>query len=123
MTPCPDCGTEVGAEHEGGCDIARCIGCGGQALQCTPDGEEGGPEHVWPAPDDAPFEPATRWTGEWPGEADAKALDLWCRWGPPWIECSSTTEGATPDLNRFALLCVTGELRWDREAQRWLRRS
>lgn len=54
---CPDCAVAVGEQHIVGCDVARCKGCGMQALGCV--------EHY--------ALPQTRWTGQWPGVAEVLA--------------------------------------------------
>lgn len=101
MKPCHDCGARVGMPHEDGCDVARCMWSGGQRLSCLMSHDCG--EDVW--------------TGQWPGEAEAVEMGLWCCWGPPWIECEPGHPGARPDLNRVAIVG-----RWDRDRKRWVRR-
>jgi UDP-N-acetylmuramyl tripeptide synthase len=61
---CPDCGVKAGTPHEDGCDVARCLNCGGQALSCdckivTPD----------------------VWTGLWPGIKECYEKKLISRFG------------------------------------------
>lgn len=51
---CPDCGVMPGERHREGCDVARCVGCGQQALQCD--------RHL-----DRPMQ---TWTGRWPGSEE-----------------------------------------------------
>lgn len=51
---CPDCGVKIGEKHSVGCDVARCLKCGGQRLGCRC--KKGGGDI---------------WTGVWPGVKEA----------------------------------------------------
>lgn len=51
---CPDCGVAVGEPHDHGCDVARCLECGYQAIGHD-DGHDKG-DYIW--------------TGEWPGDSE-----------------------------------------------------
>lgn len=68
---CPDCAVSPGQPHQGGCDVERCSFCGRQAISCDCHNEEGdrlpGHEH------DPCF---ARWTGMWPGTAEAAVLKI-----------------------------------------------
>ena len=59
---CNDCGVATGEVHEVGCDVARCINCGAQALSCDCGNSE---EDVW--------------TGLWPGLKECYEQKLICR--------------------------------------------
>jgi hypothetical protein len=58
---CHDCGVSPGEPHKPGCDTEHCSVCGGQRLMCECEGH------------DPLF---ARWTGIWPGKAEADFLGL-----------------------------------------------
>jgi hypothetical protein len=58
---CHDCGAKPGEMHGDGCDTERCSVCGGQYIGCGCEGH------------DKTF---ARWTGIWPGKAEAVYLDV-----------------------------------------------
>lgn len=63
LSNCGDCGVKPGEVHKDECDVERCSVCGGQRLQCGCDcGDH-----------DKAF---ARWTGIWPGEAEADCLGV-----------------------------------------------
>lgn len=105
---CPDCAVPAGTFHEAGCDVARCRQCGFQALSC---------EHR----EASRFN--TRWQGEWPGLAEAAELGLFVKMAsvmhPPIERTTADDPDRTPDLNRLAEMAGTGQLTWDRAAERW----
>jgi hypothetical protein len=61
LTNCHDCGARPGEVHLDGCDVERCSVCGGQRIGCGCRGH------------DRRF---ARWTGIWPGLAEAEHLGL-----------------------------------------------
>lgn len=62
---CSDCGVAPGKPHVDGCDVARCLACGGQRLSCDCSGDKGGGDI---------------WDGMWPGTRECYELGLVCRW-------------------------------------------
>ena len=58
---CHDCSAKPGQVHDFGCDVERCSYCGGQRMCCGCE------------PHDGKF---ARWTGIWPGFAEALALGI-----------------------------------------------
>lgn len=129
---CNDCGVEPGQPHVDGCDVPRCHWTGQQRLQCDgtlaaeicrvlraanrADLADDLAHHL--DLDDPDHDCGVDiWTGEWPGEGDARALGFYCYWGPPWIECEPDHPGARPDLNRLAT-----HARWDRTLGHWVAR-
>ena len=64
LSDCHDCGAKPGEVHARGCDTERCSVCGGQRLQCDP---------VECKDHDPAF---ARWTGIWPGFAEARVLGI-----------------------------------------------
>jgi len=61
LTVCHDCGALSGEPHKDGCDVELCSVCGEQRLQCDCEGH------------DPLF---ARWTGIWPGMAEAQFLGM-----------------------------------------------
>jgi len=59
---CPDCGVRPGTRHQEGCDVARCVVCGEQQLQCDPAANHGLTGDATP--------PMQIWTGSWPRTYD-----------------------------------------------------
>lgn len=107
---CHDCGAEPGDLHTPGCDVERCPNCGGQLISC------GCRPHTL-------LENVPRrmpWTGEWPGLAECRELNLWCvlnQNGPGWVPCHKDHPGASEDLNRLIIVA-----RWDKDLQKWVAR-
>ena len=65
---CPDCGVVGGANHQHGCDVARCKSCGGQVLSC--DCKDPGED---------------KWTGLWPGVKECYEERLIAFGGGSWF--------------------------------------
>ncbi len=86
MGPCGDCGVGVGSQHVPGCDVARCLKCGGQRISCGCEWPEGEEQQVW--------------TGLWPGAAECREHKLVARW----FEDDGTPGGWTWDLNHIELV-------------------
>lgn len=67
---CPDCGVEPGQPHVSGCDVERCSVCGSQRLSCNCDDDP-----LSDYRDGTGHDPYfARWTGIWPGKAEAEYL-------------------------------------------------
>lgn len=129
MRTCGDCGVEPGQMHLDGCDVQRCPRCGHQAIGCDciyevngvdPDDLEDGPTEAmyarWDAEWGRRYQP---WTGEWPGDAEAREFGWYCRMTDRgWVRCSPDAPGAVPDLNRLAT-----EARWDADVGRFVQRA
>jgi hypothetical protein len=123
---CPDCGVAPGQRHQEGCDVAHCVICGQQQLQCNPRREHGLRKADWP--------PMQTWTGEWPGEAECREWGWYSRWtvvteyshdGLPdsghSIPCEADHPHAHLDLNRIGHEAATGHIVWSRERERYVR--
>ncbi len=87
LSDCHDCHAKPGQVHKPGCDVEHCSVCGGQKLSCDCTGHD--PQFA-------------RWTGLWPGWAEAAALGLYCKWTDDgWVRCEQNDPEAKADLNRF----------------------
>ena len=87
LKKCPDCGANPGETHMPGCDVEQCSVCGYQKISCHCDGHD---------------QFFARWTGLWPGYAEAAALGLFTKWTDHgWEKCDHSDPEARPDLNTF----------------------
>jgi hypothetical protein len=109
ITNCPDCGVKPGTKHVKGCDVARCINCGWQALShmnfCdNPKGNK------W----------AQIWTGIWPGVLECIEFGWYAKFSPGkgWEETDANDPDGSPDLNRLFIWAM-----WSKEEQRYVKRS
>lgn len=98
--PCPDCGVQPGQEHSDGCDVEMCSDCGSQMLSHSLD-------------ESCKHDPSkSKWTGEWPGEAECRERGWYCQdkhgSSPKFSPCSPDDPNAVPDLNRWAYFRRTG---------------
>lgn len=79
LSRCPSCNVEPCTPHRSGCDVERCSVCGLQRVSCKCD------DH------DPLF---ARWTGLWPGDAEAILLGFV-------LHPLDHSGGVRPDLNRL----------------------
>jgi hypothetical protein len=118
---CHDCGVQPGTYHSLGCDVERCMRCGGQLISCGCwfSGEDVAngdvpPEarHMWPPS----LEERERWTGVWPGDAECIEFGWYSYFDEKkgWVRCDKDHPGATPDLNRLVFA------EWNRKQRRWI---
>lgn len=134
-TVCPDCGVEPGQQHEEGCDVARCVLCGAQDLGCGYHDDEDDLVRCSNTHEPLPAETMEKWTGVWPGIVECREFGWYSRWTEfsgydnsdgipdtgPSVPCAADHPHAHEDLNRLNLAGLTGELRWDRDRQRWVK--
>ena len=107
LTSCHDCGAEVGEYHLENCDTERCPKCGGQLLSCdcfVGYDEDDEDKSYWNEEEFEKYE-RFKWEGIMFYETHlyAEKHDLWCYWGPPWVECEIDHPNATHDLNRASV--------------------
>jgi hypothetical protein len=103
LTPCHDCGAEVGELHELGCDAERCPKCGGQLLSCghfTTDHGNWDEEELAKYQRD-PHEGIMMYKLH----KIAEEKGLFCYWSTTngWVECDINHPDARHDLNRASL--------------------
>lgn len=106
---CHDCGAWPGEEHDNGCDVERCRGCGRQRISCSDQECQATEEKLG----------RLKWTGEWPGKAEAREFGWYSKRnpdGPGWISCSKDEPGASEDLNRL----YDEEVVWSPESGRFM---
>lgn len=102
------CGAKPDELHKLGCDVERCLHCGGQFISCDFYGCKHGVATYTDGHDRLP------WTGEWPGNAECREFNLWC-YGPPWTPCNRDHPKATEDLNRLREVAE-----WSPDKRRWI---
>jgi hypothetical protein len=105
---CYGCGATEGQVHDEDCDHAQCALSGEQYIQC--DEREHPDEECRP----------TTWAGSGSEELACEEYGWYAIFVPRegFMPCEPTAEGAECDLNRVRLACD-----WDRQAQRWVRRT
>jgi hypothetical protein len=104
---CGGCGVKPGEDHDGGCDVARCLVTGGQRISCGARHDCGN----------------QAWAGEWPGVAECEEFDWFASESAAtqkWMRENGIPDGDQPhhDLNRLHPWGGTG---WDPAACRWRR--
>ncbi len=131
--PCPDCAVKPGQPHEKGCDVARCVCCGMQALMHGYAGDHEGPPFCGVANKPIPTDQQV-WTGVWPGVEECQEFGWYSHWtvvtkysrngepdSGPTVRCTADHPHAHEDLSRLGIAGMTGELRWDRGRSRWVK--
>jgi len=94
LPDCHDCGAAPGEIHGVNCDVEQCTVCGDQFMLCDHPGHD---------------KFAARWTGEWPGSAEARERGWFVVFDSDgWRPCTPETPGAQPDLSRWAVFNQTG---------------
>lgn len=122
---CPDCAVPPGAQHEDGCDVARCLADGSQRLGCGWNASgprvtvtDLGDGVIGVRPHDCGQDV---WTGEWPGVAECREFGWYAQFrgaeGLGFVLCTPDAPGAREDLNRLAY-----DARWSPEQARWVLR-
>jgi hypothetical protein len=125
--------------HERGCDVEHCALCGMQAIACDciyevcnidvetmehdyPDIYRNGPTPQMTRRFDAVIAKhggRLPWSGEWPGVAACRDLDLYARFiRGTWEKCNKEDPEATEDLNSLPRLA-----RWDRDQRCWIAKN
>lgn len=118
---CPDCGAPIGQQHLHGCDIARCVVTGDQALQCMGevDVEVLRAEGLDPTDYLTAQHPGTCdgdiWDGYWPGEQECYERGWFSKFVGGWVPCDKDDPDGGPDLNR-----LHRELSWDPQQRKYV---
>ncbi len=136
---CHDCGAKPGEKHKGGCDVARCPRCGGQAISCNciyivngmnpntletehPDIYNNGPtEAMYEKWEQQGWEDIEKpWSGIWPGVMECREFGWFAKMvpGQGWVQCPATDPDAHENLNRLYM----GECQWDIATQRFIKK-
>lgn len=135
---CHDCGAKPGELHSPGCDVERCVLCGGQSISCNclyrvngmstsdlkeehPDIYKNGPSdamEVVREAEEAKYGGRLPWTGIWPGTEECIEFGWYSKWSKSrgWIKCDANDPEAGPDLNRLGQ-CG----RWDPVQRRYFK--
>ena len=135
---CGDCDVEPGQLHVGGCDLERCVFCGGQSISCnciyeingidTEDMETTHPEIYYKGPteemcavrevEEEKYGGRLPWTGVYPGTEECIEFGWFVKWVEEsprkWQECGPDDPDAVPNVSRLQMGAT-----WDRSARRW----